>query len=618
MGPPTKLTQSLPLRQILVRLWPFTRGQRGLMLGASVCLVLEVGLRLLEPWPLKLVFDRLFAPALPALGQRVGSPGLLDRLSPETALLAAALAVIAIAAARAGSSYLRRVGFSLAGSGVLSKTRAELFAHLQRLSLSFHHRNRAGDLITRVTADIGRVKEVAITAVLPLLAHGVTLLGMLVVMTWMDWRLSAAALAIMPLMVLATGRLGSRIRRVARQQRKRGGDVSAAAAEVIGSIKVVQAMSLEEVHSQTFSARNRDDIGEGVKAQRLSAKLVGISDILISVGTALVLWFGARRVTRGVLTPGDLIVFLSYLRSAFRPLRDMARYTGRISKAAASAERILEVLDTTPKIRNRPGAVSLARPVETVRFADVTFAYEEGRTALSEVSFEIARDEVLALAGPSGAGKSTIVHLLLRLWDPDRGSILVNGRDIRDYRIESLRSAIGVVPQENVLFQVSVRDNIAYGAPGVTEKQVFEAARIARAHEFICALPRGYDTVVGERGQLLSDGQRQRIAIARAVVRAAPILVLDEPTSSLDQENSGLIREALRELRSGRVTILVAHDLSTVQGADQILFLDRGRVIERGTHAELLALGGRYATAFRLQRSATSPALTGIPDAVGA
>ncbi|HVS10838.1 MAG TPA: ABC transporter ATP-binding protein, partial [Planctomycetota bacterium] len=433
----------------------------------------------------------------------------------------------------------------------------------------------------------------------------------------MDWRLALTALAVMPLLLLTTRRLGGRIRRVARQQRQRGGEVSATAAEVIGSIKVVQSMSLEDMHHGTFAARNSADLGEGVKAKRLSAKLMSISDVLIAISTALVLWFGARLVTRGALTPGDLIVFLSYLKSALRPLRDVARYSGRIAKAAASAERIVEVLDTTPLIRNRPDAVPVPRPIESVRFEGVSFAYDEGRSAVSDLSFEISKGRMLALAGASGAGKSTVVNLLLRLWDPDQGVVSIDGRDLRDYRVESLRPAIAVVPQENVLFRVSVRDNIAYGAPAAGEEQIIEAARLARAHEFICALPEGYDTVVGERGQLLSEGQRQRIAIARAVVRAAPILVLDEATSSLDLENSRMIREALRELRAGRITLLVAHDLTTVQEADQILFLDAGRIVERGTHAELLESGGRYAAAFHLQRG-LDPAATGAPRVVRA
>ena len=379
--------------------------------------------------------------------------------------------------------------------------------------------------------------------------------------------------------------------------------MGATAQEAIGSIKVVQSLSLEAIHAKTFAARNKSDLREGVKAKRLSARLIGTADVLIAAGTAGVVWFGAGMVVRGELTPGDLFVFLAYVKSALRPVRNVAKYSGRIAKAAASAERILEILDTTPAIRNRPGAVDTPERVTSISFDGVTFGYEPDVTAVEGLEFRAETGDVIALAGPSGAGKSTIVNLLLRLYDPVSGRVTMDGKDIREYTMESVRRRIAVVPQENILFAVSIRDNIAYGAPGATDDDVVAAARIAQAHEFITALPQGYDTVVGERGETLSEGQRQRIAIARAAIRSASILVLDEPTASLDNENNRLIRSALGELSRDRICFIIAHDLSTVLDNSRVLFLEKGRIVEDGRHEELISQGGRYAAMYALQHA---------------
>ncbi|MEE9129372.1 MAG: ABC transporter ATP-binding protein [Phycisphaerales bacterium] len=594
------LKTSVPsLWRIFSRFWPQIRKQRLLIVGSTACLFAEVFFRLLAPWPLKFIFDRVIVNT-PA----GGSSGIaaIDALDSLTLLTVAAVALILIASVRALLYYLNRVGFALAGSRALSNSRSELFAHMQRLSLSFHNKRKTGDLVTRITGDIGRIKEIAVRAAMPLAAHAITLIGMMAVMFWMDWRLSLVSLAILPLFLLSARRLGGRIRQVARKQRQRQGEIGASTTEAITSIKVVQTLSLEEIQQRTFGAHNRSELREGVKLRRLSARLVGTADVLISVGTAIVLWYGARQVLRGVLTPGDLIVFLAYLKSAFRPMRDLAKYTGRLSKAAASAERIIEVLDITPLIRNQPGAVKAPRTITELCFEDVSFEYEPGHLVLEGFSLAASPGQVIALAGPSGAGKSTVLSLLLRLYDPLSGRIMFNGRDIRQYTIESLRPRIAVVPQDNVLFGVSLRDNIAYGAPGASDAQIVAAAKMARAHKFITALPHGYETVLGERGETLSEGQRQRIAIARAAVRAAPILVLDEPTASLDNENNQRIREALRELSKDRISFIIAHDLSTVEEADLILYLEHGRVVEQGTHARLMRRGGRYAAMYALQK----------------
>lgn len=614
MSRPAPLTDSVPsLRRIVVRFWPQVRKQRLLIGGASMGLVAEAFLRVLEPWPLAFVFDYVIMP--PPAGGSSSIP-MINNLSPMTLLTLCAVALVVIVSLRAVATYIGKVGAALVGNRVLTEARSELFAHLQRLSLSFHSKRKTGDLITRVTGDIGRLQEIAVTAALPMIANLLTLVGMLAVMFWKDWHLSLMAVTVLPVFVLVTRRIGGRIRQVARRQRKQIGAMGATAAEAISSMKVVQSLSLEKVQEQSFVVQNRSSLKEGVQGRRLSARLVGIANVLIAGGTAVVLWYGARLVIRGALTPGELLIFLAYVKSAFKPVRDMAKYAGRIAKASASAERILEILEITPLIRNRPGAVPAPQMITELRFENVCFGYEPPQIALDGFTLEVKPGQTIALVGPSGAGKSTVLNLLLRLYDPQSGSIALNGRDIREYTIESLRQRMAVVPQQSILFALSVRDNISHGAPDVSEKQIIAAARLAFAHDFIMALPEGYDTMLGERGETISDGQRQRVAIARAAVRTAPILLLDEPTTGLDNENSRLVGDALRKLSKGRISFIVAHDLTTIEEADLILYLDRGCIVEQGTHAQLMAQGGQYAAMYALQTGPSGPHHIGKPHAV--
>ncbi|MEM8530961.1 MAG: ABC transporter ATP-binding protein [Chloroflexota bacterium] len=585
------------LSRTVGRFGPYIRAQTPLIATGSVALLVEIALRLLEPWPLKFIVDYVIAP--PANGP--GLPQQLANIGPGMLLVLAALTVLIIAAGRAVAAYIGTIFLALAGNNVLTQVRAELYRHIQRLSLSYHHKNRSGDLLNRLTGDIGRLQEVTVTAMLPLSVNLLTLVGMLVVMLWMNWHLALLALSIVPIFLFTMGSLGKSIRSVAREERKREGALSASAAEAFGAIKVVQALGMERILERTFARQNNASFNEGVRGRRLAMRMERSTDILIAFAMALVLWYGATLVLRGELLLGDMLVFITYLKSAFKPMRDLSKYAGRIAKASASGERIIEVLDTVPDVRNLPGATPAPRLYGHVIFNDVSFSYEPGQPVLDRFNLEVVPGMRVALVGSSGGGKSTLANLLMRFYDPDKGQIFIDKRDIRTYTLASLRGQMAVVLQESVLFATSVTNNIAYGSPGVSFERIMEAAKLANAHDFIVQLPDGYRTVLSERGSTLSGGQRQRIAIARAAVRDAPIVLLDEPTSGLDQENERAVTEALDRLTTGRTTFLIAHDLRTVEQVDLILYLEQGHIAEYGNHQTLLDYGGKYAALYRLQ-----------------
>ncbi|NEP19357.1 MAG: ABC transporter ATP-binding protein [Leptolyngbya sp. SIO4C1] len=611
MKKPKTLRAALPgIRRIVQRFWPLLRQHKRLLGSAFLALLAETGLRLLEPWPLKLMFDRVILP-----GFNVQSTGIssLAGLSPEMVLALFAMGLVAIATLRGAAAYLSTVSMAVAATHIMAAIRAQLYHHLQRLSIAFHTQAKSGDLITRVTYDIERLREVTVVAALPLLANCLTLVGMMGVMFVLNVELALIAMAVLPLFAITTQQMSKRIRKVARAQRKREGAMAATAAEVIGAIKVVQALSLQDQLAQRFAKNNRKSLQESAQTQRLRAGQERLVEILVAIATALVLWRGVQLTLQGVVTPGDLLVFITYLKVAFKPMRQLAKYTGQIAKATASGERIIELLDTVPDVGDRRGARPAPPFHGEIRCEQVTFAYGPSQTTLRDLNFEVQPGQLIGVVGPSGGGKSTLASLLLRFYDPIEGGVLIDGHDLREYTLESLRSQISIVLQDSVLFATTVRDNIAYGAPGVAEAEAEAAAKLANAHDFILQLPQGYDTCLGERGATLSGGQRQRIAIARAAVRRAPIVILDEPTAGLDNHSEATVTQALARLTQDCTTFWISHNLQTVRHADQIFYIENGSLRERGTHAQLMQHNQRYAHLYRLQ---ANPSYQGENDAV--
>ena len=572
------------------------REQRLMWISAGTVLG-GVLFRILEPWPLKFIYNAVFLKHQYGLWLT-----LLRGLGTEAQVAIFAVSMIAITGLAATFEYLSTVAMGVAASRILADIRGKLFRHLANLSISFHGRNRTGDLVTHVTYDVDRMREVIVSSLLPFLTNVLTLIAMVGVMFWMNWTLGCIVAVAFPAFFFVVNRLTARIKEIARVQRVREGAVASTTAETIGSIRIVQALSLQTKFMDIFSIANRKSLQAGNQVQQLSAGLERSVDLLATSTAAVVLWFGVHNVLEGRLTPGDLIVFANYLRIGFKPIRQLAKYLGQIARALASGDRILELLATPLEIQD--GVDSLPAPpfAGHIRFENVSFEYEPRRVALRNVSFEVKPGQKAVLVGPSGSGKSTIASLLLRLHDPQEGRILIDGRDIRAYTIESLRSQISIVMQDSPLFALSVRDNIAFGATGRSSQEITEAARIANAHDFIMHLPQQYDTVLGERGATLSGGQRQRVAIARAAIRQAPIIILDEPTTGLDRKNEREVSAALDRLSDKSTTLLITHDLQTAQNADLVVFLSEGRIVERGTHQSLIALDREYAATVHRQK----------------
>lgn len=555
---------------------------------------------LLEPWPLKIVLDNVLN-SRPIHGWL--NPLLLSTIGVDKLRILefAALAVLAIAAFGALCTYIEKYIATSAAQWTVHDLRRMLYSHIQRLSLSYHDQRQTGDLVSRVTSDIDAIQSFIASGLLGSLLHSVTLLGMLGVMFYINWRFTLVALSVAPVLFAVVFSYTRLIKKAARESRKKEGDIVSIIEEVLSSIRVVKAFAREDYEQKRLEEQSLEGVEIAMRARNLKAKLSPLVEVIVATGTCLVLWFGARLVMDGRLSAGSLILFIFYMGKMYKPMQELSKMTDSYSKALVGYERILEILQTNHEVNDMPGAKRAPRFKGHIEFDDVTLTYGPGSPALKNVSFQIRPGQLAAFVGPTGAGKTSIISLIPRFYDPDSGMIRVDGRDVRRYQLKSLRQQISFVLQDTILFHAPIWYNIAYGKPEATRAELLRAAELANAREFIEKMPLGYDTLVGERGVTLSGGQRQRIAVARAIVRNAPILILDEPGSGLDAASEMLLFEALDQLMRGKTSIVIAHRLSTIEHADIIFVVDEGVIVEAGVHSELLAFGGLYAKLHALQ-----------------
>ncbi len=586
-------------RLVLEMLRPY----RGWLAIVFLAMLVEIGASLAAPWPLKLVLDdALGAHHLPGWLAWAHDYGI-GRHTVGVALFAG-IATLLIAVVGAAATYIDNYYSTSVGQWVANDLRIRIYAHLHRLSLRYYDHAKSGALISTITTDVTTLQSFASSSTLDILVDIITIFFMIGLMFWLDWDFTLIALAITPFLLVFVMHLKKAVKEVTRTVRQRQSEIVAVVQQGLGSVRSVTAFGRQDLELARLEAASHATVDAAMQARRVKSLLSPVVGIVVAFCTAIVLWKGTSLIVAGTMTAGALTVYLAYLAQFFKPVKDLAAMTSSIAQTTVALERIQTILAADDIIIEKPDAIDPGRARGQITFENVHFAYEEEAPILNGVSFQIEPGQIVGIVGPTGSGKSTVLSLVPRFYDASSGRVTIDGIDVNDYKLSALRSQVGYVLQETVLFRGTIRENIAYGRPGATEDEIVEAAKIANAHEFIVRMPHGYDSMVGERGDTLSGGQRQRIGIARAVVRNSPIMILDEPTAALDTESEVLVMEALKRLMLGRTVIMIAHRLSTIRDADTIVVLKDGIVAEQGSNDELIARGGLYAELVHRQQQA--------------
>jgi ABC-type multidrug transport system fused ATPase/permease subunit len=579
------------------------RPYRGWLAIILLATAVETAMGLAAPWPLKIVLDNVIG-GDPPPGWFGKSASWLPGEGVMQIAAFAGIATVIIAALGALASYLDNYYTESVGQWVANDLRVRVYDHLEHLPLAYYDTHQTGTLLSTITDDIATIQGFASSSTLGIVVDLLTIAGMLGLMFWLNWDFALIAVGVAPFLLLFVMRFRKAVKKATREVRRRESDMVGVVQQGLESIRVVNAFGRQELEEEHLQQASRAAVQAALKARRVKSLLSPVVAVTVSLCTAFVLWRGASLVLASAMTAGSLTVFLSYLHKFFKPVQDLAKMSGTIAQAAVGVERVRGILDIDMSIPERPDAREPGRLEGAIEFDRVAFAYDPASPVLKSVSFSVGAGQFVGIVGTTGSGKSTVVSLIPRFYDPTAGRVLIDGVDVRDYKLQGIRDQIGFVLQDTVLFRGTVRENIAYGRPDAAEKEIFEAAKLANAHEFIVRMPEGYDTAVGERGLTLSGGQRQRLGIARAIIRNSPILILDEPTAALDSESENVVIEALERMMKGRTVITIAHRLSTIRDADKIVVLKDGAVTEQGNHEELLALGGEYAELHRLQAGA--------------